>query len=227
MRARFGQSAAATANETPAQLAKRQAAESTQKAEEEKRRREREAWKKAQPKIAEACAAKCKTAKLVNLVEVVKRFFDGWNPEMDPDQFKNAKKLLGEPKSVEDLGRALVFSIFLTELANGEDDIEKHIKQLGVDVAAILKEFAPKEEKPGRAKSFDEPTCTVCGCTEGTPCINGIGETCAWTTLDKKTNVGVCSSCEAKSKRKAVHTSAKAAARKVKTGKPGEKEARP
>lgn len=48
---------------------------------------------------------------------------------------------------------------------------------------------------------YAEPTCTVCGCTEFTPCIGGPAGTCWWVSLDRKTKAGLCSSCEAKQQR--------------------------
>lgn len=45
--------------------------------------------------------------------------------------------------------------------------------------------------KRSAAQLFPGPTCTKCGCTEESACFDG----CSWTTLDKKTNAGVCTSC--------------------------------
>ncbi len=134
--------------ESPAAAAKRAAEASRQKAEQERREQEQAAWEKAVPAIVEACAKQIKTAKLANLVEITNRFFAVWGDEIDTDKLKTAKKHLGEPKSIEDLCRLLVFSFLLAELAgyDSQEEFPKRAKQLGVDVPAILKEFMPKEE---------------------------------------------------------------------------------
>jgi ParB/RepB/Spo0J family partition protein len=67
------------------------------------------------------------------------------------------------------------------------------------------------------AKTYPEPTCSTCKCTESNPCIDkGTGETCGWANLDRKTNAGLCTFCDEKTKGKpagkAVHSSAQASA---------------
>ena len=73
----------------------------------------------------------------------------------------------------------------------------------------------PATKEKAAMKSYPEPTCVQCGCTEAAPCPGG----CSWAKLDKKTNAGLCSACSRKAVIKAqrgagmrVHTSAKSKA---------------
>jgi hypothetical protein len=128
---------------------------------------------------------------------------------------------MGEPKSAEALGRVLVLSMFLARMESNDrggeiDDFSKRMKQFGVDVPAILKEFMPKEKPQASAKAsekkggavvhalhggtFKEPTCIHCGCTEGKACVvevEGTNMGCSWTELEEQTNRGLCTSCSA------------------------------
>lgn len=47
------------------------------------------------------------------------------------------------------------------------------------------------------ASSYAEPTCKTCGCIEARACPGG----CSWSKLDKKTNVGLCSTCAEQAKK--------------------------
>jgi ParB/RepB/Spo0J family partition protein len=207
--------------ESPAAVLKRQAEAARQKHEELVRQTQQDAWNKAQPKIIEACAAKFKTAKLVNLMSVVDEFFEEFYSEISRNDFKKAIKFMGEPKSAEALGRVLVLSMFLARMESNDrggeiDDFSKRMKQFGVDVPAILKEFMPKEKPQASAKAsekkggavvhalhggtFKEPTCIHCGCTEGKACVvevEGTNMGCSWTELEEQTNRGLCTSCSA------------------------------
>ncbi|MDD5304759.1 MAG: ParB/RepB/Spo0J family partition protein [Elusimicrobia bacterium] len=120
-----------------------------------------------------------------------------------------------------------------------ETRLREAAKQLGVNVAAIEKAQAAAEAerlrkkkereaktkktaakgngKAAPAKTYPEPTCSACECTESNPCIDkGTGETCGWAKLDRKTNAGLCTFCDEKTKGKpagkAVHSSAQASA---------------
>lgn len=55
-----------------------------------------------------------------------------------------------------------------------------------------------KNRVASQAKSFDEPTCTGCGCTTTTPCADPrtLTGTCGWKTKpNAKTNAGLCTAC--------------------------------
>lgn len=56
--------------------------------------------------------------------------------------------------------------------------------------AAVMKAWKKGAAKAA-AKTYPEPTCTECGCTEGAACEGG----CSWVKLDRKTNAGLCSAC--------------------------------
>lgn len=43
---------------------------------------------------------------------------------------------------------------------------------------------------------IEQATCIGCGCTDSNACFDEIeGEPCHWKRVDRKTNLGVCSSC--------------------------------
>lgn len=56
----------------------------------------------------------------------------------------------------------------------------------------VVKRWKADRKREGKTPStFDEPTCTNCGCTEMAACEGG----CSWVQLDKTTNAGLCSAC--------------------------------
>jgi hypothetical protein len=72
---------------------------------------------------------------------------------------------------------------------------------------------------------YDELTCIHCACQELSPCPEG----CAWVTLEKQTNRGICSACHQKGLKFTPVTptgkedAAMTAKKKAKKKKPGSK----
>lgn len=169
--------------------------EKARKAEQERAERFRAAFDKAKPAIVKACAQKIKTAKFGAIAQIVSR--DRWS-------LSDPLKLIPKPKTLEDLARLWALAQLLEDCNPWGDAkvFKKMAKLIGVDVAAMMKaEEKPEAQtsaEPRAGKGYDEPTCTKWHCTELAPCIDGLGQTCGWYKLNKKTNAGTCTSCAAK-----------------------------
>jgi len=150
------------------------------KREQEQREKCQVEWKAARKAILGACVAKVKSSIPGILAEAIYRRFR--NPDL-----KDAQLLLGKKwKTAEDLLQLFAMTVLVDEYDewNAFDSFPARAKRLGVDVKEILKAAQS-------IKTYPEPTCTKCGCTELKACAGG----CSWSKLDKKTNAGLCSSC--------------------------------
>lgn len=139
------------------------------------------------------------------LLQLVDEF--GYRP---PSVDTALRKALPPGKTAEDLVRFAAW-IYLQEVLEDQDlsQMTQELKPFGVDVAKILAAHA----KPVVDK------CRVCGCTDETPCdvdpTTGLG--CWWTEKpNKKTKLGLCSSCAAKTGNKSKASSPKGAKSKAK-----------
>lgn len=123
-------------------------------------------------------------------------------------------------KGIEALGETgLARLIAASMICHHEDEqIIAEAKRHGVKVAdlqRIAKHFCDferdhkervkkwKNRVASQAKSYEEPTCTGCGCTETTACKvpfpmpNDVDAVrgCSWSEINKKSNAGTCSAC--------------------------------
>ena len=137
-------------------------------------------WKAARKAILGACVAKVKSSIPGILAEAIYRRFR--NPDLKDAQLLLRKKW----KTAEDLLQLFAMAVLVDEYDewNAYETFPARAKRFGVDMKGILK--ATQD-----TKTYTEPTCTKCGCTELKACAGG----CSWSKLDKKTNAGLCSSC--------------------------------
>jgi hypothetical protein len=126
----------------------------------EREEKQRAEWMKAVPAITEACVVAVKRAKPMTLASAV--LADIWR-----DAAKTLDRLLGAPKTAEDLVRRLALHHYLDTVNssyNGPSEFPKMATPLGIDVAAIVKaanqpkaEAGPAAKKAGR-KATTKPS---------------------------------------------------------------------
>ena len=121
-------------------------------AEHERRRLEREAegerWKKAQPALLEALAAKLAEKSGLDLVDLVIEECSGYRSEKDPSQIKRGKTL-------EDRVRFAVFQLLSKSITNewrAPEDAPKALHQVGISAKQIVNQVAPRPKSKRSAK---------------------------------------------------------------------------
>jgi ParB/RepB/Spo0J family partition protein len=145
-------------------------------------------WEKAEGAILKAAAVAFKKAPAGAATPVGKHVLEFIRRDLYL-AFNEADRHMGKGKTADDLVRYLAFADFWNRFTeNDREDAAAEIERLvGVHLAKIVDEVAPRE-----------PRCRECGCTEAKACtitIPGEGPRgCSW--LEKpspKTGLGLCS----------------------------------
>jgi ParB family chromosome partitioning protein len=129
------------------------------------------------------------------------------------DDFDAIYEKSPSPKEIEKLDEPEFAKVLVAAYLapHGDDAVIAEAKRQKVNVAGLQKlakdqcdaELALKERQKkwknrvaSQSKTFDLPTCTGCGCTPATACMDpGTLGPCKWMKLNEKTNAGTCSAC--------------------------------